>query len=122
MLLQFYSQVSVSISICASHAVAPVLSGSCGHQNFDIMVKYGTPDFHFQIVLGKQWLTPTLAQHYGMNDHGTHIAFSVPFTDHSSVFEVWAKCFPALWLHILMLLLMATNANLLNPPPPILGD
>ncbi|CAL8392193.1 unnamed protein product [Arctogadus glacialis] len=51
------------------------------------MVKYGTPDFHFQIFVGKRWLIPTLAQQYGLTDHGTYIAFAVPFTDQSAVFE-----------------------------------
>ncbi|XP_056437863.1 uncharacterized protein LOC130374906 [Gadus chalcogrammus] len=68
--------------------VAPVLSGSCAHEDFDIIVNYGTPDFHFQIYLGKRSLTPTLAQQYGLTDHGTYIAFAVPFTDQSAVFEV----------------------------------
>ena len=104
--------------------MAPVLSGSCAHEVFDIIVNYGTPDFHFQIFLGKRSLTPTLAQQYGLTDHGTHIAFAVPFTDQSAVFEVQAKCFPALWLHILMMPLMAINVkhHLVNPPPSLPGD
>uniref|UniRef100_A0A8C5BZE3 ZP domain-containing protein n=1 Tax=Gadus morhua TaxID=8049 RepID=A0A8C5BZE3_GADMO len=79
---------AVDLDSRAVDQVAPVLSGSCAHEVFDIIVNYGTPDFHFQIFLGKRSLTPTLAQQYGLTDHGTHIAFAVPFTDQSAVFEV----------------------------------
>ncbi|CAL8315679.1 unnamed protein product [Lota lota] len=68
--------------------VAPFMSASCAHQSFHVTVTYGTPNFHFQVVLGKRLLTPTLAQQYGLTEHGTHVTFAVPFSDPSAVFEV----------------------------------
>ncbi|KAK0137803.1 Zona pellucida sperm-binding protein 2 [Merluccius polli] len=59
-----------------AHIVPPFMTGSCDHQNFYVMVKYGTPDFNFQIVLGNRMLTPTLAEQYGLTENGTHIVFA----------------------------------------------
>jgi len=64
------------------------MSGSCDRQNFHLTVRYGTPDVNFRILLGERMLTQKLAQHYGLTENGTHIAFAVPFSDPNAVFEV----------------------------------
>lgn len=60
-------------------AVPPSVSGGCDHQNYYILVKYGTPGFSFQTVVGQRTLTSSLAQQYGFKDNGTHFSFTVPF-------------------------------------------
>ncbi|XP_074471896.1 uncharacterized protein LOC141756224 [Sebastes fasciatus] len=59
--------------------VPPSVSGGCDHQNYYILVKYGTPGFSFQTVVGQRTLTSSLAQQYGFKDNGTHFSFTVPF-------------------------------------------
>uniref|UniRef100_A0A3Q3VP17 ZP domain-containing protein n=1 Tax=Mola mola TaxID=94237 RepID=A0A3Q3VP17_MOLML len=70
----------------------PSISGSCDHQNFYILVKYGTPGFNFQTIVGKQMLTSSLAQQYNLMENGTHLSFAVPFSSPSVVFEVRSAC------------------------------
>lgn len=75
-----------------SSAAPPSISGSCDHQNFYILVKYGTPGFNFQTIVGKQMLTSSLAQQYNLMENGTHLSFAVPFSSPSVVFEVRSAC------------------------------
>ncbi|XP_044025914.1 uncharacterized protein LOC122863455 [Siniperca chuatsi] len=67
--------------------VPPFVSGGCDYQNFYVLVKYGTHGFNFQTMVGKQMLTPGLAQQYGLTENGTHFSFAVPFSAHDVVFE-----------------------------------
>ncbi|XP_040920447.1 uncharacterized protein LOC121199644 isoform X2 [Toxotes jaculatrix] len=67
--------------------VPPSVSGGCDYQNFYVLVKYGTQGFNFQTVVGKQMLTPGLAQQYGIMENGTHLSFVVSFSAPDVVFE-----------------------------------
>nr|XP_020497182.1 uncharacterized protein LOC109989675 [Labrus bergylta] len=67
--------------------VPPSISGACDNQNFYILVKYGTHGFNFQTTVGKQILTPRLAQQYSFTENGTHFSFAVPFSSLDVVFE-----------------------------------
>ncbi|XP_039981930.1 uncharacterized protein LOC120789331 [Xiphias gladius] len=67
--------------------VPPSLSGGCDYQNFYVLVKYGTQGFNFQTIVGKQMLTPGLAQQYRFMENGTHLSFAVPFSAPDVVFE-----------------------------------
>ncbi|XP_034756365.1 uncharacterized protein LOC117961656 [Etheostoma cragini] len=58
--------------------VQPSISGGCDGQNFHIFVKHGTNSLNFQLTVGRQVLTPDLAQQFGFMDNGTHLSFSVP--------------------------------------------
>uniref|UniRef100_A0A8C9WZT7 Uncharacterized LOC116066419 n=1 Tax=Sander lucioperca TaxID=283035 RepID=A0A8C9WZT7_SANLU len=58
--------------------VPPSVSGGCDDQNFYVLVKHGTHGFNFQTIVGRQVLTPDLAQQYGFMDNGTHFSFKVP--------------------------------------------
>ncbi|XP_076613030.1 uncharacterized protein LOC143336650 [Chaetodon auriga] len=65
----------------------PSVSGGCDYHNFYVLVKYGTRGFNFQTIVGKQVLTPSLAQQYGFMENGTHLSFAVPFTSPDVAFE-----------------------------------
>uniref|UniRef100_A0A8D3C4E4 ZP domain-containing protein n=1 Tax=Scophthalmus maximus TaxID=52904 RepID=A0A8D3C4E4_SCOMX len=67
--------------------VAPSVTGGCDHQNFNVLVKYGSQGFNFQATVGKQMLTPSLAQQYGVMENHTHLSFAVPFTAPDVAFE-----------------------------------
>ncbi|XP_070781578.1 uncharacterized protein [Enoplosus armatus] len=67
--------------------VPPSVSGGCDYQNFYVLVKYGTHGFNFQTTVGKQMLTPGLAQQYDLMENGTHFSFAVPFSAPDVVFE-----------------------------------
>ncbi|XP_042359983.1 uncharacterized protein LOC121955951 [Plectropomus leopardus] len=67
--------------------VPPSVSGGCDHQNFYVLVKYGTHNINFQTIVGRQMLTPILAQQYGFMDNGTHFSFIVPFSSPDVVIE-----------------------------------
>ncbi|TDH00544.1 hypothetical protein EPR50_G00189350, partial [Perca flavescens] len=58
--------------------VPPSVSGGCDDQNFYVLVKHGIHDFNVQTIVGRQVLTPDLAQQYGFMDNGTHFSFTVP--------------------------------------------
>uniref|UniRef100_A0A8C9X3G4 Uncharacterized LOC116066419 n=1 Tax=Sander lucioperca TaxID=283035 RepID=A0A8C9X3G4_SANLU len=58
--------------------IPPSVSGGCDDQNFYVLVKHGTHGFNFQTIVGRQVLTPDLAQQYGFMDNGTHFSFKVP--------------------------------------------
>ncbi|KAI3363711.1 hypothetical protein L3Q82_001327 [Scortum barcoo] len=65
----------------------PSVSGGCDYQNFYVLVKYGSHGLNFEIVVGKQTLTPELAQQYSFLENGTHFSFVVPFTGADVAFE-----------------------------------
>uniref|UniRef100_A0A3B5B7S6 Uncharacterized LOC103372656 n=1 Tax=Stegastes partitus TaxID=144197 RepID=A0A3B5B7S6_9TELE len=69
-------------------AVPPSVSGGCDHQNFYILVKYGSQGFNFQTSVGNLMLTENMAQQYGFTENGTHFSFAVPFFAPPVVFEV----------------------------------
>ncbi|KAK2856121.1 hypothetical protein Q5P01_004856 [Channa striata] len=69
--------------------VPPSVSSSCDGQNFYVLVKYGTQAF--EVKVGKQTLTPDLAQQYGFRDNGTHFSLTVPFLAPDVVFEALEK-------------------------------
>ncbi|XP_072219007.1 uncharacterized protein [Leuresthes tenuis] len=60
--------------------VPPSVSGGCDHQNFYVLVKYGTQSFSFQTTVGKRLMTPSLAQHYNYMENGTHFSLTLPFS------------------------------------------
>uniref|UniRef100_A0A3B5B9D5 Uncharacterized LOC103372656 n=1 Tax=Stegastes partitus TaxID=144197 RepID=A0A3B5B9D5_9TELE len=68
--------------------VPPSVSGGCDHQNFYILVKYGSQGFNFQTSVGNLMLTENMAQQYGFTENGTHFSFAVPFFAPPVVFEV----------------------------------
>uniref|UniRef100_A0A7N8YKA6 Uncharacterized LOC113137211 n=1 Tax=Mastacembelus armatus TaxID=205130 RepID=A0A7N8YKA6_9TELE len=65
--------------------VPPQIIGGCDHQNFYVLVKYETHGF--QTIIGKQILTPTLAEQYNFIDNGTHFSIVVPFSSPDTKFE-----------------------------------
>ncbi|XP_033504946.2 uncharacterized protein LOC117270995 [Epinephelus lanceolatus] len=65
--------------------VPPSVTGGCDYQNFYVLVKYGT--HNFQTMVGRQMLTPGLAQQYGLMDNGTHFSLTVPFSASDAVIE-----------------------------------
>uniref|UniRef100_A0A3B5B8X2 Uncharacterized LOC103372656 n=1 Tax=Stegastes partitus TaxID=144197 RepID=A0A3B5B8X2_9TELE len=67
--------------------VPPSVSGGCDHQNFYILVKYGSQGFNFQTSVGNLMLTENMAQQYGFTENGTHFSFAVPFFAPPVVFE-----------------------------------
>ncbi|XP_067338951.1 uncharacterized protein [Channa argus] len=67
----------------------PSVSSGCDGQNFYVLVKYRTQGL--QLKVGKQTLTPELAQHYGFSDNGTHFSLTVPFLAPGVVFEALEK-------------------------------
>ncbi|XP_075315910.1 zona pellucida sperm-binding protein 2-like [Odontesthes bonariensis] len=67
-------------AVSPNMALPPSVSGGCDHQNFYVLVKYGSQSFRFQTTVGKQLLTPSLAQHYNYMENGTHFSFTVPFS------------------------------------------
>ncbi|XP_071396804.1 uncharacterized protein [Centroberyx affinis] len=67
--------------------VPPSVSASCDYDSFYITVRYGTQGFNFQTIVGKQMLTPALAQQYGFAENGTHFSFTVPFSAPDAAFE-----------------------------------
>uniref|UniRef100_A0A3B5L4C2 ZP domain-containing protein n=1 Tax=Xiphophorus couchianus TaxID=32473 RepID=A0A3B5L4C2_9TELE len=60
--------------------VPPSVSGGCDNHNFYVLVKYGSPGYNFQTMVGKRYMTPSLAQHYDSMENGTHFSFVVPFS------------------------------------------
>ncbi|KAJ4920216.1 hypothetical protein JOQ06_027604 [Pogonophryne albipinna] len=66
--------------IAPPSAAPPSVSGSCDDKNFYVLVKYGTKGFNFQIIMGKQMLTGSLAQQYGFMGNDTHFSLIVPFS------------------------------------------
>ncbi|PWA27738.1 hypothetical protein CCH79_00000449 [Gambusia affinis] len=60
--------------------VPPFASGGCDNYNFYVLVKYGSPGYNFQTMVGKRYMTPSLAQHYDYMENGTHFSFVVPFS------------------------------------------
>uniref|UniRef100_A0A3B5L354 ZP domain-containing protein n=1 Tax=Xiphophorus couchianus TaxID=32473 RepID=A0A3B5L354_9TELE len=58
----------------------PSVSGGCDNHNFYVLVKYGSPGYNFQTMVGKRYMTPSLAQHYDSMENGTHFSFVVPFS------------------------------------------
>nr|XP_019963154.1 PREDICTED: uncharacterized protein LOC109642703 [Paralichthys olivaceus] len=67
--------------------VAPSVSGGCDHENFYVLVQYGTQGFNFQTIVGKQTLTPSLAQLYGFMENNTHFSLALPFSAADAAFE-----------------------------------
>ncbi|XP_035534148.1 uncharacterized protein LOC118340356 [Morone saxatilis] len=65
----------------------PSVSGSCDHQNFYILVKYGSHNLNFQTIVGKRLLNADLAQECSVMDNGTHISVVVPFSSPNVAFE-----------------------------------
>ncbi|XP_045916796.1 uncharacterized protein LOC123977846 isoform X2 [Micropterus dolomieu] len=65
----------------------PSVSGGCDHQNFNVLVKYETHGLNFYTMVGKQILTPDMAQQYSLMENGTHFSFAVPFSDPAVEFE-----------------------------------
>ncbi|XP_054910138.1 uncharacterized protein LOC129375232 [Poeciliopsis prolifica] len=59
--------------------VPPSVSAGCDNHNFYVLVKYGSPGYTFQTMVGKRYMTPSLAQHYDYMENGTHFSFVVPF-------------------------------------------
>ncbi|CAF91111.1 unnamed protein product [Tetraodon nigroviridis] len=70
-----------------AHTVSPSITGDCDKENFYILVTYGTQDFNFVTLVGKQALTPALAEEYDLMENGTHLSFSVPFSSLNVVYE-----------------------------------
>uniref|UniRef100_A0A8C4F656 ZP domain-containing protein n=1 Tax=Dicentrarchus labrax TaxID=13489 RepID=A0A8C4F656_DICLA len=68
--------------------IPPSVSGDCDHQNFYILVTYGSHSFNFQTIVGQRLLTAGLAQEYSVTDNGTHISVVVPFSSPGVSFEV----------------------------------
>ncbi|XP_041832760.1 uncharacterized protein LOC121634283 isoform X2 [Melanotaenia boesemani] len=71
--------------------VSPSVSGVCDHQNFYILVKYGTRGLNFQTTIGKRPMTPSLAQDYHYMENGTHFSFVVPFSSPDVAVEAIAS-------------------------------
>ncbi|KAM9703793.1 uncharacterized protein ACNS7B_002373 [Menidia menidia] len=71
---------TAQVEAVLQNSVSPSVSGGCDHHNFHIIVKYGTQGFSFQTTVGKQLMTPSLAQHYNYLENGTHFSFTVPFS------------------------------------------
>ncbi|XP_076024138.1 uncharacterized protein LOC143014217 [Genypterus blacodes] len=67
--------------------VHPSISGGCNSESFHVLVKYGTPGFNFETIVGKRHLTPGLAQQYSFMENGTHFSVTVPFSAPDAVFE-----------------------------------
>ncbi|CAB1445155.1 unnamed protein product [Pleuronectes platessa] len=67
--------------------VAPSVSGGCDHENFYVLVQYGSEGINFQTLVGKQTLTPSLAHLYGFKENDTHFSLAVPFSAADAVFE-----------------------------------
>uniref|UniRef100_A0A8C4F8S8 ZP domain-containing protein n=1 Tax=Dicentrarchus labrax TaxID=13489 RepID=A0A8C4F8S8_DICLA len=67
--------------------IPPSVSGDCDHQNFYILVTYGSHSFNFQTIVGQRLLTAGLAQEYSVTDNGTHISVVVPFSSPGVSFE-----------------------------------
>ncbi|KAM6915037.1 zona pellucida sperm-binding protein 2-like [Xenentodon cancila] len=59
---------------------SPSITGGCDHRNFYILVKYETPGFNFQTIVGNRLMTPSLAQHYNYMENGTHFSLVIPFS------------------------------------------
>ncbi|XP_034086545.1 uncharacterized protein LOC117555698 [Gymnodraco acuticeps] len=71
--------------------IPPSVSGSCDDKNFYVLVKYGTKGFNFQTIMGKQMLTGSLAQQYGLMDNDTHFSLIVPFSAADATVEAVAS-------------------------------
>ncbi|KAK5930057.1 hypothetical protein CesoFtcFv8_000256 [Champsocephalus esox] len=65
----------------------PSVSGSCGDENFYVIVKDGTKGFNFQTIMGKQMLNESLAQQYGIMGNDTHFNLIVPFSSADATVE-----------------------------------
>ncbi|XP_012724484.3 uncharacterized protein LOC105930698 isoform X2 [Fundulus heteroclitus] len=77
--LVFFSYAA-SLEAVVKDLVPPSVSGGCDNSNFYVLVKYGTQGFNFQTMVGKRFMTPSLAQHYNYMENGTHFSFVVPFS------------------------------------------
>lgn len=75
-------------------AVPPSLSINCADRSFHVVVKFGSQGFNFQIIVGEQRMTASLAQQYDLQFNATHFHFRVPFSAPEVVFEVssWSWC------------------------------
>ncbi|XP_041661286.1 uncharacterized protein LOC121521400 isoform X2 [Cheilinus undulatus] len=58
--------------------VPPSISGVCDEHSFYVLVNQGS--MSFQTIVGKQILTPHLAQQYGVVENGTHFSLTVPYS------------------------------------------
>lgn len=76
------------LTLSALSAVPPTVSGVCDHQNFYVLVKYGSQGVNFQTMVGNHMLTQSLSQQYGFSENGTHFSLVVPFTAPIVSFEV----------------------------------
>uniref|UniRef100_A0A8C6MIR3 Uncharacterized LOC107377668 n=1 Tax=Nothobranchius furzeri TaxID=105023 RepID=A0A8C6MIR3_NOTFU len=78
---------AASLQAFVQELVPPSVSGGCDNHNFYVLVKFGTKNYSFQTLVGKSFLTPTLAQQYGYMENGTHFSFVVPFSAPDVVVE-----------------------------------
>ncbi|XP_059212870.1 uncharacterized protein LOC131991429 [Centropristis striata] len=76
---------SVNLQAQVTDIVNPSVSGGCDHQNFQVLVTYGSHGF--DTVVGGQLLTAELAQQFGFINNGTHGAFTVPLSSPNAVVE-----------------------------------
>ncbi|KAK7907672.1 hypothetical protein WMY93_016284 [Mugilogobius chulae] len=73
--LQAFS-LSASLEAQLRDTVLPSVTGACDGQNFRVLVSSGSEQF--QVLLGKNLLTPALAQTYAFVENGTHFTITVP--------------------------------------------
>ncbi|XP_072305800.1 uncharacterized protein [Eucyclogobius newberryi] len=82
--LQSFS-LSASLEAQLLDIVPPSVTGACDGHNFRVLVRSGSEQF--QMLVGKNILTPALAQRYAFVENGTHFSITVPILAPDVIYE-----------------------------------
>uniref|UniRef100_A0A3B5BAZ9 Zona pellucida sperm-binding protein 2-like n=1 Tax=Stegastes partitus TaxID=144197 RepID=A0A3B5BAZ9_9TELE len=92
----------VEVQASLQDVVLPAITGTCDQTLFYVSVEYGSQGRNLQTVVGRQQLTPELAESYGFQDNGTHFSLQVPYTAKDTTFELFTSHFVRARLDMLL--------------------